>query len=99
MYTAEMDWSTWKNATTNVINDMQKSFSDGLLIWEKFNAMTYGLTDPDILALNAFKNKSQADLDAIRSAINTIKSLYDAYTGAAALAQYSYKTYMIPFEG
>ena len=98
MYSNDMTWAQWTQWAEYRANTLKQSVDEGYKFYEKFYAMTYGLTDVEILALPVFGGKTQADLDAIRSFSNSKKQIYDAYYGLAALNQFNYHAYDVPFE-
>lgn len=98
-FSAEMTWAQWTQATGQTADQIETVMQNGYDVWRKFYALTYGKSDAQILTLPAFTGKAQSDLDAIRSCLNTFKTLHDAYRGNAALSQYDYSGYLIPFQG
>lgn len=94
-----MTWDQWSTSTGQTADQFETVVRNGYEAWRKFNALTYGKTDAEILALPAFAGKAQSDLASLRACINTFKTLHDAYRGYAALNQYDYSAYLIPFQG
>jgi hypothetical protein len=96
MYSNDMTWQQWSQAATAsseaVINDIQQ----GKELYDKFYALTYGLTDPQILALGAFSNRTQTDLNNIRFALGVFNDLYGALNNLA-VTQANRMGYLEPF--
>ncbi len=88
MFTNEMSWADWQYAASVKATALRKLLQDGLVLQQKFYKLTYGLTDPQILALPFMTGKTQDYLDALRTSLNTIKDMHDVFFGIAALAQY-----------
>ncbi len=99
MYTKDMTWAQWTQLAEYRSNSLKQVIDEGYKMYEKFYALTYGLSDETILALPVFGGKVQADLDNLRSCCNQKKQLYDAYYGVAALSAFNYHSYDIPFQG
>jgi hypothetical protein len=98
-FTNTMTWDQWVASAGQVANQLETVIPGGYEVWRKFNALIYGKTDAEILALPAFSGRTQADLNDLRTGINTFKTLYDAYRGYAALAQFDYSAYLISLQG
>jgi len=97
-YSTDLNFAQWSATASSAANTLEIALKNGALWQRKFSQMTYGLSDQQILALPAFAGRTQADLDSIRACFNTMKQLNDAFTGVAALGQYDYSGYFLPFE-
>ena len=97
MYSNDMTWQNWTGAIQGNANSLLNDIQAGKELADKFNAMTYGLTDEQILALGAFLNRTQADLTAIKYAMGAFVDLYNALYGGAALPAASRVSYLEPF--
>jgi hypothetical protein len=80
MYSNQITGSQWmlsiSNSAANIINDINQA-----VIWTtKFNAMIYGLTDPQILALPQIvaAGWTEADLTAVKYALGVSQDLSNA---------------------
>jgi hypothetical protein len=87
MYSNDMTWQQWEMAVMNIANSVLNDIQQGKQLADKFNAMTYGLTDQQILALGAFSNRTQADLTNLKYALGVFTDLWNAINnGAVATA-------------
>jgi len=80
MYSNQITGNQWmlnvSNSASNIINDINQG-----VVWAtKFNAMIYGLTDPQILALPQIvaAGWTEADLTAVKYALGVFQDLSNA---------------------
>jgi len=97
MYSNDMTWQNWTAALQQSANNVLADIQTGKQLADKFNAMTYGLTDPQILALGAFSSRTQADLTNLKYALGVFTDLYNAINNVAALPQFNRLGYLEPF--
>jgi hypothetical protein len=97
VYSNDMNWQNWTGTIQDKANNLLNDVNQGKQLADKFNAMVYGLTDPQTLALGAFSGKTQADLTAMKYAMSTFIDLYNAVYGGAALTAVARVGYLEPF--
>jgi hypothetical protein len=80
MYSNQITGAQWmlnvSNSASNIVNDINQA-----LVWTtKWNAMTYGLTDPQILALPQITAAgwTEADLTAFKYCVGVFSDLSNA---------------------
>jgi hypothetical protein len=93
----DMSWADWTAALSSKANNLIADVQAAKQLYDKFYALTYGLTDPQILALGAFSNKTQTDLTNIRAAMGAFNDLYSALFGGAALTAVARIGFVEPF--
>ena len=78
MYTSKMTSDQWLQQISMVANQIVNASETGRILYEKFNAMTFGMTDAQILAMSKFATWTQADLTAVKAALSSLMNMSDA---------------------
>ena len=97
MFSGDMTWMNWTDLlnqkATAIINDIQAAKA----CYDKWSAMTYGLTDAQIQALPQFNSRQVADITAMRYAWGVFNDMYQALFGTGVLTQTNRENYLAPF--
>lgn len=83
MYSGDMNWTNWESLLENVGQNFETSLEAAHEAWKKWNDISYGLTDSQILALPGFSGKVLNDITKMRVAYGALKTMYDLYHGLA----------------
>ena len=106
MYSNTITFQQWVDQVSQKANQLRDIVDQGLDLQKKWYALTYGLSDDQILALPQFallsvpgfsQRPTAADIDALKYAIGVFKDLSDALNNVAALPQADRAGYFIPF--
>ena len=106
MYTPTMTFQQWLDGVTQKANQLKDVLDACAEFQQKWDAMTYGLSDDQILALPAFQTATYpgvsiaataADIEKIKYAIGVFHDLYNALHNVGALAQADRMGYLTPF--
>jgi hypothetical protein len=99
MYAGDMQWTNWTAALYTNATASLTAITQGKLLADKWNQMTYGLTPAQILALPQFANsgKTAADIENMQYAMGVFTDLYNAMFNVAALTQFNREGYLDPF--
>ena len=96
MYTTKMKADDWIAQTGLYANQVVSAADTGKLLADKWNAMVYGLTDEQILALPQLVAMTQADLTVIKYALGSLSELSNALHNIV-VAQANRYAYLEPF--
>ena len=96
MYSNNMTADAWLQQITIYTTQMVTAADTGKVLSDKFNAMVYGLTDAQILALPQFLAWKQADLTAVKAALSSLINMSDALHNNP-IAQGDRYAYFAPF--
>jgi hypothetical protein len=96
-YTSDLMWADWVNQLTAFANAVMNDIQQGYEWYEKFAALTYGLSNAQILALPAFAGRTAADVTAMQYAWGVFNDLYNALNNVSALTQANREGYLVPF--
>lgn len=96
-YTGNMTFKELSAQAQNKGNNLLSAIREGKILYDKFYALTYGLTDEQILALPQFMvtgdTMDQAGLSALRYALGVFNDLAQGN----ALAPATRDGYLVPF--
>lgn len=96
-YTGNMTFKEFSLQTQSKGNNLLSAIREGKILYDKFYALTYGLTDEQILALPQFMvagdTMDQAGLNALRYALGVFNDLAEG----SALAPATRDSYLVPF--
>jgi hypothetical protein len=97
MYTNDWTWQIIKNAMNPNCSQLISLIDNCNYFYQKWYALTYGLTDAQILALPECTGMVAADVTALKYAMSTFNDLYNALHGGAAISQVNRTGYLTPF--
>lgn len=96
-YSGTMTFKEFALQAQNKGNNLLSAIREGKILYDKFYALTYGLTDEQILALPQFNvtgdTMDQAGLDKLRYALGVFNDL----AAGNALAPGTRDSYLVPF--
>lgn len=92
-YTNDMQWKDWAYAVGNLSNvstSLAAYIQQGKAFFDKYAALSYGLTDAQVAALPQFAGRTVQDIVNLRFAVSVFDAINTTY-----VAQ---KSYLTPFE-
>ncbi len=96
-YSGDLLWADWVNAVTNNANALTRDIAEAYAWYQKYYAITYGLTQTQILALPGFSGKTAQDITNIAAALQVFQDLYNLLNNVSAPAQANRVGYLAPF--
>jgi hypothetical protein len=96
-YNADLLWADWANAATNNANTLIRDINEAYAWYQKYYAITYGLTTAQILALPGFSGKTAQDITNIAACFQVFEDLYNLINNVSAPAQANRVGYLAPF--
>jgi|WetSurMetagenome_2_1015567.scaffolds.fasta_scaffold31518_7 hypothetical protein len=97
MYNNQLSWERITEQVSSYGSQIVQTINQGKLLYDKWYAITYGKTDPQILALPQFSTMTQAELTDVKAALQTLSQLNDALYGAQALGAFNRHDALEPF--
>ena len=97
MYSSDMTWQNWTDLLNQKAMATMNDIQTAKAAYDKWTAMTYGLTDAQIQALPQFNSRQVADITAMRYAWGVFLDLYNALFGLAALPDVNREGYLALF--
>ncbi|MFZ0928185.1 MAG: hypothetical protein WAN11_06275 [Syntrophobacteraceae bacterium] len=85
------------NACSNNANTLLRDINEAYLWFQKYYAVTYGLTQAQILALPGFSGRTAQDITNIAAAFQVFRDLYNLMNNVSAPAQANRVGYPAPF--
>lgn len=96
MYTSKMTADNWLQQISLYSNQIVNAAQTGKVLYEKFYALTYNMTDTQILALPQFSGWVQADLTNVKYALSSMWEMNNALNNVAVATANRYG-YLEPF--
>jgi len=96
-YNGDLAFSDYANALTNNANTLIRDILEANLWFQKFYALTYGLTVPQIQALPGFTTATAAGIEAMQAAYTTLNDFYNLMNNVSAPAQANRVAVLAPF--
>jgi hypothetical protein len=96
-YNADLLWADWANAASNQANNVMRTIAEAYAWYQKYYAITYGLTQAQILALPGFSGRTAADITNIAACFQVFMDLYNLMNNVSAPAQANRVGYLAPF--
>jgi hypothetical protein len=96
MYTSKMTADQWLQQVSLFSNQIVNATETGKILWDKFNAMTYNMTDAQILALPQLSGWTQQNLTDVKYALSSLKEMNDVLNNIAIATANRYG-YLEPF--
>jgi hypothetical protein len=96
-YSGDLTWEAWAGALTNAGNTVLGDIQAAYEWYQKWYALTYGLSMAQIQALPQFAGRSTADIQAMQYGWGVFLDLYNALNNVGALPQANRQGYLVPF--
>ncbi len=96
-YSADLVWADWANACTNNANTLMHDIAEAYAWYEKWYALTYGLTTAQIQALPIFASHTVADITNMQACFQVFQDLYNLMNNVSAPGQANRVGYLAPF--
>jgi hypothetical protein len=96
MYTNQMKSTDWIYALSTQGMNLNNAITNGKLLSDKFNSLTYGLSDEQILALPQLTGWTAADLNTYRYGVGVFNTIQQAMNNTAITPSNLY-AYLEPF--
>ena len=97
MYSAKMNFETFSGQIQSRGNALQEAIRQGKILYDKWYALTYGLSTAEIIALPQFNVASETITEADVNALNYALGVFNTIASGSALTPATRDAYLTPF--